>query len=43
MARDGQVYFEERGFDSEGLEASRTVEEWRLDPKAFSAGSGDEP
>jgi uncharacterized protein with NRDE domain len=42
MARDGQVYFEERGFDSEGLESSRMVEEWKLDPKVFSAGSRDD-
>lgn len=42
MARDGHVYFEERGFDPEGQEVSRVVEEWRLDPKVFSAGGQDD-
>lgn len=41
MARDGRVYFEERGFDALGQETSRVVEEWRLDPRVFSAGGGD--
>lgn len=42
MARDGRLYFEERGFDSLGQETSRVVEEWRLDPKVFSAGGSDD-
>lgn len=41
MARDGRVYFEERSFDPEGAESGRVVEEWTIDPQAFS-GSGDD-
>jgi len=37
MARDGQVRFEERSFDTAGDECGRVVETWRMEPSVFSS------